>query len=51
MGMVSEFLDDDDCGYYVPDNVVWKGKKAICDYLGLKVDETEVYDDQDKLIE
>ena len=51
MGMVSEFYDDEDCGYYVPDYVVWKGKKAICDYLGFKVDETEIYDDQDKLIE
>lgn len=51
MGMISEFRDEDDCGYYVPDNVVWKGKKAICNYLGLKVDDTEVYDDQDKLIE
>ena len=50
MGMVSEFLDDDG-GYYVPNNVVWKGKKAICDYLGLKVDDTEIYDDQDNLIE
>ena len=51
MGMISEFCDEDNCGCYVPDNVVWKGKKAICDYLGLKVDETEIYDDQDKLIE
>ena len=51
MGMVSEFCDEDSCGYYVPDDVVWKGKKAICDYLGLKVDDTEIYDDQDKLIE
>lgn len=51
MGKVSEFRDDDECGYYVPDDIVWKGKKAICDYLGFKVDETEIYDDQDKLIE
>ena len=51
MGKISEFRDEDDCCYYVPDDVVWKGKKAICDYLGFKVDETEIYDDQDKLIE
>ena len=51
MGMISEFHDEDMCSYYVPDDVVWKGKKAICDYLGFKVDETEIYDDQDKLIE
>ena len=51
MGKVSEFSDEDECYYSVPDDVVRKGKKAICDYLGFKVDETEVYDDQDKLIE
>ena len=51
MGKVSEFSDEDECYYSVPDDVVWKGKKAICDYLGFKVDETEIYDDQDKLIE
>ena len=51
MGMISEFLDEDMCSYYVPDSVVWKGKKAICDYLGLKVDDTEIYNDEDKLIE
>ena len=51
MGKVSEFRDEDDCYYSVPDDIVWKGKKAICDYLGFKVDETEIYDDQDKLIE
>ena len=51
MGKIDELRDEDDCYYYVPDDVVWKGKKAICDYLGLKVDETEIYDDQDKLIE
>ena len=51
MGMISEFCDEDDCGYYVPNNIVWKGKKAICDYLGLKVDETEIYDEQDELVE
>lgn len=51
MGKVSEFRDEDECYYSVPDDVVWKGKKAICDHLGFKVDETEIYDDQDKLIE
>ena len=51
MGKISEFLDEDMCSYYVPDDVVWEGKKAICDYLGFKVDETDIYDDQDKLIE
>ena len=51
MGMVSEFCDEDDCGYYVPDDVVWKGKKAICDYLGLKVDETTIYDYQGGIVE
>lgn len=51
MGKISEFRDEDSVCYYVPDDVVWKGKKAICDYLGLKVDETEIYDEQDNLIE
>ena len=51
MGKVSEFSDEDECYYSVPDDVVRKGKKAICDYLGFTVDETEIYDDQDKLIE
>lgn len=51
MGKVSEFCDEDDCYYSVPDDVVRKGKKAICDYLGFNVDEIEIYDEQDKLIE
>ena len=51
LGKVSEFLDEDMCSYYVPDDVVWKGKKAICDYLGLKADETEIYDEHDELVE
>ena len=51
MGKVSEFSDEDECYYSVPDDVAWKGKKAICDYLGFKVDETEIYDEQDELIE
>lgn len=42
MGKVTEFTDEDCCSYYVPDDVVWKGKQAICDYLGLPVDETTI---------
>ena len=51
MGKISEFRDEDECYYSVLDDVVWKGKKAICDHLGFKIDETEIYDYQDKLIE
>ena len=29
----------------VPDDIVWKGKKSICDYLGLSVDSTTIYVD------
>ena len=29
----------------VPDDIVWKGKKSICDYLGLNVDSTTIYKD------
>ena len=51
MGKVSEFEvkeeGDDDSTYqsFVPDDVVWKGKKSICDYLGLSVDNTKIYED------
>lgn len=51
MGKVSEFVveeDGDDYSTYhefVPDDVVWKGKKSICDYLGLSVDKTKIYED------
>lgn len=51
MGKVSEFVveedGDDDYTYheFVPDDVVWKGKKSICDYLGLSVDSTKIYED------
>lgn len=50
MGKVSEFEVEDDDDYFsynefVPDDVVWKGKKAICDYLGLDVDDTTIYED------
>ena len=29
----------------LPDDIVWKGKKSICDYLGLSVDNTTIYED------
>ena len=51
MGKVSEFEvkedGDDDSTYheFVPDDVVWEGKKSICDYLGLNVDSTTIYKD------
>ena len=51
MGKVSEFTvvedDDEDSVYHVfiPDDVVWKGKESICNYLGLDMNETIVYED------
>ena len=51
MGKVSEFEveedGDDDFTYhsFVPDDVVLKGKKSICDYLGLSIDNTKIYED------
>ena len=51
MGKVSEFTvvedDDKDSIYhvYVPDSLVWKGKKSICKYLGLDETKTTVYED------
>lgn len=54
MGKVTEFeIDEDGDGTsidfvyheFVPDDVVWKGKKAICDYLGLDVEDTTIYED------
>ena len=51
MGKVSEFEvkedGDDDFTYheFVPDDIVWEGKKSICDYLGLNVDSTTIYKD------
>lgn len=46
MGKVTEFQVEEE-GYreFVPDDVVWSGKKAICDYLGLKEEETTIYKD------
>ena len=48
MGKVSEFEVEEDGDTYhefVPDDVVWEGKKSICDYLGLDVDSTTIYKD------
>ena len=48
MGKVSEFEVEEDGDTYhtfVPDDVVWEGKKSICDYLGLNVDSTTIYKD------
>lgn len=48
MGKVSEFEVEEDGDTYhefIPDDVVWKGKKSICDYLGLSVDNTKIYKD------
>ena len=48
MGKVTEFeIDEDGDTYhdYVPDDIVWKGKKAICDYFGFKEEETTIYED------
>lgn len=51
MGKISEFHDEDMTCYYIPDDVVWKGKKEICDYLGLKEEDTEIYDENENLVE
>ena len=48
MCKVSEFEVEEDGDTYhefVPDDVVWEGKKPICDYLGLSVDSTTIYVD------
>ena len=48
MGKITEFRVDDDGNIYhdfVPDDIVWKGKKAICEYLGLNVETTTIYED------
>ena len=49
MSKVSEFKVDEGDGYeysvFVPDKIVWKGKKSICDYLGLEVEDTVIYED------
>ena len=51
MGKVSEFTDEDMIGYMVPDDIVWKGKEAICNHLGLDTNDTEIYDEEGKIIE
>lgn len=49
MGKVTEFVIDegDDCVYreFVPDDIVWRGKKSICEYLGLDTETTTIYED------
>lgn len=56
MGKVCEFEvfeeDDEESVYcvYVPDSIVWKGKKAICKYLGLLEKETIIYEEVEEKI-
>ena len=48
MGKVTEFEveEDGDCYHdYVPDDIVWEGKKSICDYFGIKEEDTLIYED------
>ena len=49
MGKISEFkvkeCDDWEYREFVPDDIVWKGKKSICEYLGLKEEDTIIYVD------
>ena len=48
MGKVTEFEveEDGDCYHdYIPDDIVWEGKKAICDYFGIKEEDTTIYED------
>ena len=49
MGKVTEFTVDEGDGDiyhdFVPDDMVWKGKKSICEYLGLEVESTTIYVD------
>ena len=49
MGKISEFKVDEGDGYeyrvFVPDDIVWNGKKAICEYLGIEVEGTTIYKD------
>lgn len=52
MGKISEFkiIEDEDAEYYsfVPHDVEWKGKKAICDYLGLDEKDCVVYEEDEE---
>ena len=51
MGKITEFRatedDDPDSCYtaYVPNDIVWEGKEAICKYLGLPLESTTIYED------
>ena len=48
MGKVSEFVVDEDGDEYrvlIPDDIVWNGKKSICECLGLEVEDTTIYED------
>lgn len=49
MGKVTEFeIEEDGEDVYIdfiPDDIVGKGKKSICDYFGFKEEETTIYED------
>ena len=49
MGKITEFkvkeCDDWEYREFVPDDIVWKGKKSICEYLGLKEEDTIIWVD------
>ena len=49
MNKITEFRVDEGDGYeyrtFVPDDIVWEGKKSICEYLGLKEEDTIIYVD------
>lgn len=42
-----ETLEDADYDYsvYIPHDVTWKGKEAICEYVGFKPEDTLIYED------
>lgn len=46
MGKVSEFRDEDNVCYFVPDDITWDGKDAICNYLGLDPNDTIIFNDE-----
>lgn len=41
-GDVTAYVDEDNCYYLIPNYIVYKGKQAICDFLG--------YDDKETVI-
>ena len=48
MGKVTGFTVSEDNGDYdefVPNDIVWEGKEAICRYLGLPLESTTIYED------